>query len=127
MQGVAAPASWPCAAVDGSHAWPCYVVTVLVAMLWACIVAVLTWRVFTHRRSGVYMLDFACFAPPCECAMRSRKTLSKRFDIMQGGGVVEQSCSMACCSLVTCAFCPIRCMMLRLPCHCHSQGPPCTA
>ena len=71
MQGVATPAFQPCAPVDGSHAWPCHVVAVLVAVLWACIVAVLTWRVLTHRRTGVYMLDFACFAPPCECAMRS--------------------------------------------------------
>lgn len=75
-QGVATPAFWPCAAVDGLHAWPCYVVTVLVAMLWASIVAVLTWRILTHRRTGVYMLDFACFAPPCACALRSCMTLS---------------------------------------------------
>lgn len=83
MQGAAAPAFRPCTRIDGLDAWACHVVIVLVAILlacivaavlWACIVVVLIWRILTHRRTGIYMLDFACFAPPHEYAMRSRKT-----------------------------------------------------
>ena len=70
-QASAAPDLRPCATSDASHTWACYAVALLVAVLWAGVVAVLAWRALSHRRTGVYMLDFACFAPPRECALRS--------------------------------------------------------
>ena len=93
-QGIAAPAPWPCAAGGALHTWPCHVVTALLAVLWAGIVAVLAWRALTHRRTGVYMLDFACFAPPRECAPRSAIAMQELW-VKQGCGMSEGQRSLA--------------------------------
>ena len=38
----------------------------LVVLLWAALVAAAVHRIVARSRTGVFLLDFACFAPPPE-------------------------------------------------------------
>jgi hypothetical protein len=38
------------------------------ALAWAALVAAALRSALSRRRTGVFLLDFACFAPPPECA-----------------------------------------------------------
>ncbi|KAK9845441.1 hypothetical protein WJX81_006494 [Elliptochloris bilobata] len=89
-----APALWPCAFARPSDCWQLHSWSsgaLLACALWAGVVAAAARRVVTRRRTGVYLLNFACFSPAPELRVTREETVDILRSTLVPQGMTEET------------------------------------